>query len=69
MADKYAHLRPARPRECYRDSGSPKLRLTEVEAGIKAAAAPWIHAYQCSLCDWWHTGHDSRRNPPPPDAA
>ena len=65
MADKYAHLRPARPRECYRDNRAPKLRLTEAAATVKAAETPGHHPYQCPHCGWWHVGHDSRRNPPP----
>lgn len=60
--DKYAHLRPPKPRSCFRADRVPKVRFTQAEA--EAKAAEWAHdgyaAYRCPHCGAWHVGRDRR---------
>jgi len=59
VSDKYAELRPVRPRECYRADGVPKKRYTRVQAQNTAAEFPGYHAYRCGDCGRWHVGGES----------
>lgn len=67
MADKYAHLRPAKSRSCFTATGRPKIRYTQSEANAQVSyimsrrrfeGEPEVeyHAYQCPVCLWWHCG-------------
>lgn len=56
--DRYKHLAPKRPRECYREDGVLKLRLSETDARERSRSWPGYHAYECSTCGWWHLGAD-----------
>jgi hypothetical protein len=58
VADKYAHLRPFKSRDCYREDGVPKKRYTYDEAEEQAGLQPGYHAYECPQCEWWHVGRD-----------
>jgi hypothetical protein len=60
MADKYAHLRPYKSRDCYREDGVPKKRYTQDEAEEQANLQEEgsYHAYLCPQCEWWHVGRD-----------
>lgn len=59
MTDKYAHLRPHRPRECHRADHVPKRRYTQEQAEAVAAEPghEGTHAYRCGTCGSWHVGH------------
>lgn len=56
MSDKYRHLRPRRPRECYRGDRVPKRRYTRQQARATAAEHDGYHAYRCGSCGAWHVG-------------
>lgn len=57
MADKYAHLRPRRDRQCYRSDGMPKFRHpNRVLADAVAERYENYHSYQCTICGFWHVG-------------
>lgn len=57
MADKYAHLRPPKPRSCHRADRVPKRRYpTQERAQATADRYEGYHAYHCSSCDAWHVG-------------
>lgn len=64
MVDKYQHLRPARPRSCYREDRIPKKRFSHEDAWAQVAAMPEpddYHAYECPECGWWHVGRRLER--------
>lgn len=56
VADKYAHLRPDRPRACWRADGIPKKQYTKRGARRKAREYAGYHAYRCGEWDTWHVG-------------
>lgn len=56
VADKYASLRPSRPRGCWRADGIPKKRYTKDDARRKARERAGYHAYRCGDCGGWHVG-------------
>lgn len=58
MTDKYAHLRPKRPRQCYRADRVPKKRYSQAQAEARAAdrESEGYEAYRCGSCGSWHVG-------------
>lgn len=58
MADRYWHLAPRKPRDCFKADGTPKVRYSEPMAEQKAAEHEGYHAYECPHCGWWHCGSD-----------
>lgn len=75
MTDKYRHLAPRKPRECFKQEGRvwvPKKRY-ETEEHAEAARQQHIRdglpgaeekvAYTCSTCGYGHLGTPRQRRP------
>lgn len=58
MTDKYASLRPPKPRSCHRGDGVPKVRMTRRRAVATAAQYEGYHHYRCPECGAWHVGRE-----------
>lgn len=57
MGDKYAHLKPPRPRQCYREDGIPKIRYdSRADARRQARKWPGYGTYRCEECNYYHIG-------------
>lgn len=53
---------PPRLRRCSSAEGVTKRRYTKADAKsalrqLRARGESGLNAYRCTLCDWWHLGH------------
>lgn len=46
-----------KPRDHFRRDGEPKVKLTQAQAERYCVAHDEAEAYQCTVCQAWHTGH------------